>query len=428
MGCLIPGVLSAQIKTITRTDDPVVLECKEFKTLFKSQMESLALMRRQGEEWAPVPFQIDEKKPDGSYAFTMGTEASKDPDPTLDANDELVFMVKDTGDRWGGGRWPDGMEAAVELTVTDPKNGANGWLYLARFSGEAPRSPDDYIRAEIDEANRYRRVVTYEYIMGGPMECVYPDHIAAKELPNGRPGVDILDRLKMRGDIVLPMGITIPFAMDEITKSDDRGYIDGPVRVLHLSEGYMELTRYIKIRGEGYSLISYYVNHMIWPMTMDIPAISLVSIENFRGFMDFNENVFGSHPFSAANPYNKDVVFDGKMSEAEKRLDTQTEIDWTAGFGPQGSLVNRLYFVPRHAAIQKPYFMDDPALEDSPEEFPGVHGAGYRLEMPEDPVGSSTFYQYYYFMSDLKPEEVSRILDILDHPLEVKVRSIESVK
>jgi len=413
-------------KTMTRIDDPVVVEAKLFTALLGSDLEKLSLMARKGEAWAPVPFQIDQKKPDGAYAFTTGPEASADPDPSLDANDELVFMAKDCGDQVEDFKYPESAEAMMELTLSDPKDGSRGWLYLTRFSAKAPRSSDDYIKVELDPANNFRKVFTYEYIMGGPMDVIYPSHMAGSKLPSGEPGKDVLDRLKMRGDIVLPLGIRIPFAMDDITKCEDKGYIDGPVRVLHLAQGYLELTAYIKIKGEGYSMISYYVNHMIWPMVMEIPAIEFVDIENFLGYMDFNENVYGSCVFNAANPYNPEVIFDGRITEAENAFDTTTEIDWVAGFGPQGAIIHRLFFDPPEACLRKrPYFIDDPSAKGKPEDHPGEHGAGYSLTFPDKPLPASTVHQYYYYMNTLKPEEVSRILDILDHPIEVGAEVVD---
>ena len=120
---LVPPGLRAEHKTITRVDDPVVVESSDFDVLFGAPIENLALMALRRDSWEPVPFQIDQKKPDGTYAFTHGPEASKDPDPNLDANDDLVFMVKDTGDRAGTDQMPEKAGAAIELTITDPKNG-----------------------------------------------------------------------------------------------------------------------------------------------------------------------------------------------------------------------------------------------------------------------------------------------------------------
>jgi hypothetical protein len=40
-----------------------VMECKEFNSLLHTPIESLSLMARRGDNWAPIPFQIDQKKP-----------------------------------------------------------------------------------------------------------------------------------------------------------------------------------------------------------------------------------------------------------------------------------------------------------------------------------------------------------------------------
>ena len=135
---LIEGFAATRPKTLERIHDTVVMEGKELKGLLGSPINRLALMVFSGEKWAPIPFQIDQKKPDGSYAFTIGPGAGKDPDPNLDGNDELVFMVKDSGDCASGAERPAGARKVLELEITDPKNGRKGWLYLVRFSGKAP--------------------------------------------------------------------------------------------------------------------------------------------------------------------------------------------------------------------------------------------------------------------------------------------------
>ncbi len=129
-GLINANFLTANVKTVTRIDDPIVMDSSKFCTLFGKPIDLIALMAWQNDTWKPVPFQIDQKKSDGSYAFANGLNADKDPDPTLDANDELAFMIKDTGDQKKDGIWPNGTQTAIEITLTDPKNGQMGWLWL----------------------------------------------------------------------------------------------------------------------------------------------------------------------------------------------------------------------------------------------------------------------------------------------------------
>jgi len=423
----------AEERTLDRDEDPVVIECKDFAALFGTPMGRLALMALRGEAWAAIPFQIDQKKPDGEYAFTMGPDRSADPDPNLDANDELVFMAKDTGDSVGPEtKWPPGAVKAVEVEVKDPKNNARGWAYLFSFSDKAPASNEDYIKMKIDEAKNYREVESYEYVMGGPINRTFPDVMRATKLPNGKPGLDVVDNLKVAGKITLIGGITIPLDFGEMTEAEIKGYIDGPVRILLLADAYLKFAGFVKVRTQGYQLISYYVNHAIWPISMDVPIndLGLVKNINILGYLDLNANVYGSYPFNAANPYDQQVVLDGTMTEAEKKLDKTTEIDWSAGVGPQGALIVRLFMVPEMPGLkQVTYYMDDKTAKNPYKDLPGLTGVGYELQGftidPDRPTATS--YTYYYHLGQLKPEEVPSILDIVDHPVEVAVKPIRPV-
>jgi len=426
---LLQGSAATKVKTLKRIHDPVIMEGKELKPLLGSPIDRLALMAVNGGTWAPIPFQIDEKKPDGSFAFTMGPGASKDPDPNFDENDELVFMIKDTGDCAMGVKSPQGAKNVLEIEITDPKNGSKGWTYLIRFSGKTPRSKEDYIRLKIDEAGKYRMVVSYEYEMGGSTNTNFPDLMRALTKPDGSPGQDVADRVKTRGEVVLVGGIKIPFIMDEMTKSTDVGYIDGPVRILHLTQGYLEFTKHIKIKIKGHSLIAYYANHVFWPLNMDLPfnTLKVVKRVDFAGYFDFCPSIYGSYSFNAANPYNKGILFNGRMSAAEKNIDTKTEISWNAGFGPQGALINRLIFLPKGGIKLFTYFIDDQNYNDPPEDCPGVSAIGYNIVGIETQRGTIAALQYYYLLKKLKPEEIHLILDILDYPAEVKVKAIGSL-
>ena len=158
-GVFLPGALPAETKTLKRVDDPIIIEGREFSSLLHHPIERLSLMARHGDSWAPITFQIDQKKPDGSYIFTGGLEATKNPDQKLNALDELVFMIKDTGDRGAGAKRPEGAETGSEIEITDPINNAKGWVYLFKFSGKAPRSGEDYVRMKIDPVKKRFQII-----------------------------------------------------------------------------------------------------------------------------------------------------------------------------------------------------------------------------------------------------------------------------
>ena len=149
-----------------------------------------------------------------------------------------------------------------------------------------------------------------------------------------------------------------------------------------------------------------------------------------HGYMDFNENVYQSHPFSEANPFDESVVLDGKMSEAEKQLDRETPIEWIGGSGPQGAIFSRLILPPNLAGQwqKRTYYFDDRTINDPPEEHPGLTGVGYNLGVAtpiREQPGGDIFHIYIYYKTDPTPEKASNIIDILDHPVTVEARAVK---
>ncbi len=137
------------------------------------------------------------------------------------------------------------------------------------------------------------------------------------------------------------------------------------------------------------------------------------------------------------------MVFDGRVAEAERNLDRETEIDWIAGYGPQGGLVVRLILDEdtRERVRMVTYYVDGVEKSDPPEEHPGGYMAGYDItghdgslkgivgaggEVDHDEVIRGTiFYVHAYAKPDLRPDNAHTILDVLDNPLEVETGDLD---
>jgi hypothetical protein len=143
--------------TLDRPADPVVLVGADIGALAGIAPGDLVAFRDTGSGWQQVPVQVDERALVTMYQIygqTIGhpnltiltytdanTWVGADPDATLDANDEIVFMAKDTG-----GRVPASQGAPadvdplskVEIVVTDSVDvGSRGWVYLFRRTSGA---------------------------------------------------------------------------------------------------------------------------------------------------------------------------------------------------------------------------------------------------------------------------------------------------
>ncbi len=150
--------LAAGGSTLTRVEDPVVLTGADVPSLNGIAPGDLVAFRY-GAGWVQIPVQVDERDvktfgavyngsvpgyPAGYSAISTlqytdtGTFTGPDSDPTLDSNDEIVFMVKDAGGLPPSSAAPAGVitNSGVKITVTDPlAAGQTGYVYLFRQNG-----------------------------------------------------------------------------------------------------------------------------------------------------------------------------------------------------------------------------------------------------------------------------------------------------
>lgn len=149
---LLAGAPAAQGQsTLNRPADPVVLTGADIPSLNGITPQSLVAFRYNN-GWVQIPVQVDERNvvdfgtifhtaPTGKtiLAYTdANTWTGADPDPMIDANDEIVFMAKQAGGRAPSFSEPAGVVAnsGIEMKVTDPLNTAQkGYVYLFRQNG-----------------------------------------------------------------------------------------------------------------------------------------------------------------------------------------------------------------------------------------------------------------------------------------------------
>lgn len=162
------------VNTIARKHDPVVLTGAQLPAMVGAapgEIVAFSYNRFVTPPWRQVPIQVDERHVvDLRAVHNYTTSASlnvlaysdpttltgADPDPTFDADDELVFMA---GDAFGQARREGDTEpprtepgSGVEVTVTDPLQPAQrAWLYLFRSDGSLdPAAGKDYVDYTFD--------------------------------------------------------------------------------------------------------------------------------------------------------------------------------------------------------------------------------------------------------------------------------------
>lgn len=425
------AIAAAVTCAATRTDaaafrrkaDPIVITGAKLKSLAGAPIEKIRVFAKIGGKVRPIPFQIDERLPDGRLALNKGPEAKSDPDGgAFDANDELVLMAKDLGARAAKKELPGKPKKAVEIEAADPRDGTKAWAWAAVYDNPPARSDVDYV--SISKTGVRVTATDYEVAFGRDAVIGF-DYLRIKPTGGGE-GKDIFDRLKIRA-VAIPQMINVRIEKTENDfTSRVTGWLDGPVRVVRRTENRMMIFWKLPTPASVNDNIFYY-NSFEYPTTVSVPfnVGALLKKVEFHVISDHNRNSEGHRFLNVNNP--TPVVADGKMSEAEKRLDPSPYV-WSVYQGTTkgntGSSVNRFVYDTDSGIVPKLYYMDDSKHISPPEQEPGMFGAvGYKLENLESlKSGEWRLTSILYNVPEYKPGDEREYLDILDKPLKIVVR------
>jgi hypothetical protein len=226
----------AEAKTLSRTEDLVVLTGAELPRLKGIHKDLVRVYAARSGKLAPIPFQVDEKTPELEYCWTTGPEPVKDVDEgRVDDDDEVVFRAVDSGDR--SSEEIEGATARVEVALEDPLDGSRGWAYVFAFDDKTrpppARSAERHVEV-VPEPGRGARLRTDHF----EVACTGSAGLT------GRP-FDI--RFRQRDGVFGPTVVTdaasvtldASYLLAQIHREGREArtalgssYIDGPVRIL----------------------------------------------------------------------------------------------------------------------------------------------------------------------------------------------------
>lgn len=358
------GLAPAAFGQATRANDPVVVPGSALSSLLGAQPSRIVLFRWTGSALQQVPTQVDEvvMRPinapynaDGCagtgtlpwnipFYADPNTFTGADTDPGFDADDELVFMVRDAAARAPGRTaTPPGCVAGsrVELALTDPVNGSIlGYVYLFSSDGSLAQGAGvSYVNYNFSFGNglsaaNYRQ--SYNFCSGGVAENTtvttanYSMHFTGRWIEDelkitagGATGVDILDRHQA---FVYPNNCF----RSEDTFSGARGPIvttkPGPVRAIRSVMGansgtFTQITiKYTLAR------VDYRLDFRVHP------------IGGYYDVLDFNQNAVGMTYYNDQNPAG--VAVNG----VQDSIVTTAPNQWELHTGPQGSIAGSYVF------------------------------------------------------------------------------------
>ncbi len=235
-----------EVVPLNRPADPVILSGADATAFANALPENIVAFRYTGAAWEQIPVQIDERKVasygtdvfngvTGGYvsashaAFTQtvycdtSTFVGADTNPCVDADDEIVFMARDTGVQAPEGTaWPDGVKKirSMEIAVNDPLDANSaGYVYLFERTADSGLVSDAgkaYVSYEFKLASGQTYKEAYPFVkaknaaqVGRPEDSTittenYTYHFEDRWADDGlsitagnATGVDILDRNKV---------------------------------------------------------------------------------------------------------------------------------------------------------------------------------------------------------------------------------------
>jgi hypothetical protein len=410
-------------KTLTRKSDPIIVKGLELPRLKGADIDKIRVYSANGKgALEPIPFQIDERGADGSLVFPFGPKKTADPDPSFDANDELIFMARDSGGRASKENRPAGAAGATEIEITDPLTHGAAWVYAFTFKNPPPKSDVDYVsittNGDAISSPRYKST----FCKDAPIS--FCNLVLTEQ--GGGDGANYMDRLKIRAHAVMRV---VKVAIDKTENdfsSDVLAWIDGPVRVIRRTNNKMML--FWKIPSPG-SIVDnvYYLDSFIFPTEVDLPFDigTILQEVTFRVSTDHTSQAIGKKFRSSSNPNPTSI--DGKMSEDEKQLDL-SPYSWMMIYGAaperRGGWLNRIVYDARLSVQPCLLYVDDSNAIQPPEREPGQIGnIGYDIRKMETlKKGVWRLVSYMYNIPDYRPGAETEFLNILDHPLKVKTK------
>ncbi len=417
--------LSVEEKTMTRDTDFILIYGNKMKRTLHKKIDSLSMFARIDGKVQPIPFQVDEIDPDGEWVLPelppdlkRKVKVDKDDDEGhFDENDELVFMISDSGGRIEEADYPEGAEAVDEIMLRDPVDEGKSWVYLCHFTTNPPLSDKDYVQYNCNT----KRVLTQGFELG--FSSIVPvswDHLSFRDKPN------MLDRMKIRLQVKV-MGID--FHRDETDfKSTLSSYKDGQVRVIRRVRQAVKINKVLKSPSAASETI-YFKNSVLMPYRVKVP-VNLAMVRKFIGLQDIRvrggadmQNLHGWRVRTDADP--QWFTVDGTMDKIENSTMIE-DARWFVLAGPPGAFLTRIILdrapdgSPQKVPLETEFFyVDDDLTPDPPEFVPGQSpNMGFWIKnMEEMNKGLFYFYMIGYMIKDYQDGDEKDYLKIMDQPV-----------
>ncbi len=395
--------------------------------------------------WRVVPFQIDERDAAGSY---FGED-----DGLLDANDELVVLSRDLGDRVPDGFWIENGESKLspryEIEISDTlRGGQKAWAYLFHSTTIDDFVFDDYLT--YDRQNDY--VTSKYYEVGFHPRFGLPVYYAVTTAGGGN-SENILDRMKLRINVkgnVSGFTSTIRINENHIENKGISPFANSQVRFIRNMTARMLVKVSLGVFGSITVLdIEVEFPFQFYPYSMIAASDSIklkrddVKIKILRNSLDYNPPAVGMYFYNSYNPEQLTAnLIDGNGSNTGiDRTVNVPALNWQMVTGEPGTILT-IYWVSEFGDFQQLYFWDNKnggVMDDAngPEGDKWSYGDSGVLITGDNITGSFRLQNTTYFLPPVEdvvlakggagifgePMEVGEALQAnLESPVDIHVR------
>ena len=425
-----PGL--TENKSLTRTPDHVLVTGNLLPGALGVDLESFRLLAYRANRLEPIPYQIDERNEDGWYVLNEGPRPSGGGNGKLKQDDELVFRIRDTGDRVDRTLWPPGYEKACEIEIVDGLDGGKAWVYLFSFPGDAPaRSPEDYVD-QIDHGRDGQAYAARTYTIKYPYQslmwwCIFGTREAGYDETN------IIDHGYINLEVKLLGLWNVRITLENMIGTIPC-FKDGPVRVIRRTKTRFRVGSMKLPIGLSYDIL-FYDQYLNIPFSVSVPLnLKFFATSAWGRYgTDLNPNAVGSRWYCNYFPEGVTVTGspDDDLVKAKiKEVLIKPEDDeryYHLVTGPHGTLMRRHVSTAgqvRDKVETRVSLVDDRASPGEPEYFPGQVGNTMNLLNIRDIPGGKYYALSEWYMCEhfRYPEDVDKYLNIVNHPPTVIVR------
>ncbi|HEX9974515.1 MAG TPA: hypothetical protein VGD14_20775, partial [bacterium] len=215
----------AQVK---RPYEPIVLKGDTLAQFINHEIQFMYVYKYNAfsNSWQMIPFQIDEVNPQDQDSMYFKPDSSFG---LLDDDDELVFLLRDIGDKADSTSWVDGADSIrYEICLVDSLTNEVGYAYLYSSRSISEPVPNPYLMAYNSVTDR---ISTANYEVG------FNETGQLSDVVIGNSGIDIFDRLKVR--LIGSLWILPVFLCEDNVKMVYAYAKVGPIRVIRNMYGLL---------------------------------------------------------------------------------------------------------------------------------------------------------------------------------------------